>query len=293
MDIWDLDEAQDEPIHHLPYVRNAITAVESDTVMKSLRKGEDAPGSEALIMEVVKHQTSISLPALRRCIKRHHVSRRHSPEWDENMIAMQYIEGQTLSDCWNLFSFWTKLRVIWTLRQYISQLRRVVSPYSNRPGPIGGTEAIPPPGSIFFECAKPFETPNDLAEWYNRQQRANESDRRVSPELPYFPDASPLVLTHADLHLENILYDETGRVWLIDWGHAGFLPRWFEYVTAVNIAYTTRAPSSWRLFLPLITRPYFAHESWAEHTLIHLPPGRMEAIIGLDVVWRYLRSFFT
>ena len=48
-------------------------------------------------------------------------------------------------------------------------------------------------------------------------------------------DASlPLVLTHLDLHPGNIIVGDDGRVWLIDWEHAGFYPQWFEYASMVD-----------------------------------------------------------
>ena len=44
----------------------------------------------------------------------------------------------------------------------------------------------------------------------------------------------PLVLTHLDIHPDNVIVGDDGRVWLIDWELAGFYPQWFEYVGMVD-----------------------------------------------------------
>lgn len=62
-------------------------------------------------------------------------------------------------------------------------------------------------------------------------------NRRITkyPPGPMTFDASlPLVLTHLDLHPGNIIVGDDGRVWLIDWEHAGFYPQWFEYASMVE-----------------------------------------------------------
>lgn len=51
-------------------------------------------------------------------------------------------------------------------------------------------------------------------------------------------------------------------------------------------------PSSWRLLLPLITGPWFAHEAWAEQAWLVTRRDDEKGHLGLDVVWNYMRSFF-
>ena len=37
-----------------------------------------------------------------------------------------------------------------------------------------------------------------------------------------------------DLHLKNIILDRDGKLWLIDWAHAGFYPPYFEVAVIVG-----------------------------------------------------------
>ena len=136
--------------------------------MKRVEWAEEGP-SEALILELLQQQTSILTPAFRRNI----MTRRPETFFGEPyidklcLIAMQYVPGRPLRVVWPTLSLWGKLRVIWTLRQYIRQLRRVSSPYSNRTGPLGGSDPLRPPGQIFFDKAPPCATSDDLKNWFD------------------------------------------------------------------------------------------------------------------------------
>ena len=43
-------------------------------------------------------------------------------------------------------------------------------------------------------------------------------------------DIKDLVMCHMDVHLHNLMVDDSGKLWLIDWDCAGFYPEFFEYV---------------------------------------------------------------
>lgn len=58
----------------------------------------------------------------------------------------------------------------------------------------------------------------------------NRRIRQWPPQPIPFDDSLPLVLTHLDIHPDNVILDNDNRVWLIDWELAGFYPQWFEYV---------------------------------------------------------------
>jgi hypothetical protein len=136
-----------------------------------------------------------------------------------------------LAECWTELSWWKKLRIAFTLRGYIRQLRRIKG---TRPGPLGGDRACQIEGVCFGErLAGPFETYPELAAWFNRKMvAAKRHPRSKIPENPApFDDSMPLNLTHHDLHMHNIILGDDGQLWIIDWGRAGFLPPWFEYAT--------------------------------------------------------------
>ena len=51
-----------------------------------------------------------------------------------------------------------------------------------------------------------------------------------SSDVGNFDDSAPLVLTHQDLNMRNLIVGDDGRLWVIDWAWSGFYPRWFEFV---------------------------------------------------------------
>lgn len=60
----------------------------------------------------------------------------------------------------------------------------------------------------------------------------------------YLPTTTgPLVFTHHDLAPRNILLDESGRLWLVDWDIAGWYPCYFEYAAMHNFI-----PEHWTWF---------------------------------------------
>ena len=81
-----------------------------------------------------------------------------------------------------------------------------------------------------------------------------------------FDGSGPLVLTHQDLNLRNIIVGEDGRLWLIDWAWSGYYPPWFEYVTAQSqsehAAVSGTDDEFWKTLIPFICGPYFKQERW-------------------------------
>jgi thiamine kinase-like enzyme len=59
---------------------------------------------------------------------------------------------------------------------------------------------------------------------------ANKLPRYHPSRNDLFDNSEPLVLTHQDLNLRNLIVGEDGHLWIIDWGWAGYHPWWFEYV---------------------------------------------------------------
>jgi phosphotransferase family enzyme len=82
------------------------------------------------------------------------------------------------------------------------------------------------------------------------------------PDTEPFDDSRPLVFTHADLSMRNIIFGRDGRIWLVDWDWSGFFPPWFEYVSMVYAAENDKAPGSWNYLIPFIADPLFKHMKW-------------------------------
>ncbi|CAG8408617.1 unnamed protein product [Penicillium salamii] len=87
------------------------------------------------------------------------------------------------------------------------------------------------PGLLFFDLEPhgPFHSDQELWDavalnldlpqhiWENLKKRLSKCE--------------PYVLTHCDLNLGNIMIHE-GKVSILDWEYAAFLPIWYEYVAA-------------------------------------------------------------
>ncbi|GLB36840.1 putative choline/ethanolamine kinase [Lyophyllum shimeji] len=172
-------------------------------------------------------RTTIPIPAVRRVLGADQMSG----------IIIDYIPGRTLAHCWPALTFWQRVRIIWIIRGYIRQLRRV------RPTKAGSRALFPGPvanepeeciGPMFTEYgAGPFASYEELTAWFMHKLDVNRRVTKYPPESQRmaFDSSLPLVLTHLDLHPNNVIVGDDGRVWLIDWETAGFYPQWFEYAS--------------------------------------------------------------
>jgi hypothetical protein len=86
----------------------------------------------------------------------------------------------------------------------------------------------------------------------------------ADPDSEPFDDSMPLVFTHQDLTMRNIILGKDGKIWLVDWGMSGFYPLWFEHVTMVYAAERCTTSVSWNHLIPFITDPLFKHMKWMD-----------------------------
>ena len=75
--------------------------------------------------------------------------------------------------------------------------------------------------------------------------------RQIAKVAKPFDDRGPLVYTHQDLHMQNIILGDDGQLWIIDWDLAGFYPIFFEYI-GIRIMEKV-LPPSFNRWIPLIT----------------------------------------
>lgn len=92
--------------------------------------------NEERAISLVRQATTIPVPVVRRAIVSH------------DALILDYIPGPTLKESWSYMSVWQRVRVIWTIRQYVKQLRTVTIPPF--PGPIG-SEPQACHGCMFIE----------------------------------------------------------------------------------------------------------------------------------------------
>ncbi|KAK0452208.1 kinase-like domain-containing protein [Desarmillaria tabescens] len=217
-----------------------------------------APGSppEALAQELVRNSTNIPVPAIRRVIPH---------EKGCALIVMDYIPGVSLSAAWPRMSLWQKIRTALTVRRYVRQLRSIPHPRPGIPGPLAeGGVPVPCISPAIFSFMRPvrgpFTTTAEFLAYFNTAPKFGPGLRLLPlPRKPTLTDEK-LVLSHADLAPRNLIVGDDGQLWLIDFGHAGFYPIWFEYV---NTSMDARLESgreydlAWRTLIPFICDPYY------------------------------------
>lgn len=93
--------------------------------------------------------------------------------------------------------------------------------------------------------AGPFASQEELAAWLAHKCDVNRRMRHVPPPNVSFDFSLPLVLTHLDLHPQNIILDTNHRLWIIDWEFSGFYPQWFEYAV-MRRGWDILGPWKWR-----------------------------------------------
>ncbi|THH18700.1 hypothetical protein EW146_g2325 [Bondarzewia mesenterica] len=238
----------------------SITHITPNTVMKPAQDFEEDPteASEALALQLVFTETTIPVPRVRRVVK----------DQSYQYIVMDFIPGRQLSEIWPSLSFMAKIRISMTLRRYIRELRAIRSSHSTVPGPLSSRGPRICESPIFGPIQSdrgPFASYGKLSAFFNERNRM--SSRGSPAEL--FDDASPLVFTHQDLNMRNLLLGEDGRLWLIDWAWAGFYPRWFEFVAMMRQAENEEIVSGrkeplWDALIPFICNPYFRQEEWLD-----------------------------
>ncbi|KAI1788480.1 kinase-like domain-containing protein [Ganoderma leucocontextum] len=222
-ELFNLFEASGE--HEFPQPSliksTSVRQIASDAVMKVRPEESD---SEPVTMHLVRETTTIPVPAVRRYFNYR----------GRSVVIMDFIPGQTLADRWPSLSYWRRFWVLYTIRRYIRELRRVEVPgtprHSQFPGRIGREPQVCY-GPMFSEYGGgPFASYDELTSWFMHKLDVNRQIRGAPTEDVRFDSSLPLVLTHLDLHPNNVILDRKGRVWLIDWEHAGFYPQWFEYM---------------------------------------------------------------
>ncbi|KAK0479887.1 hypothetical protein EDD18DRAFT_1295467 [Armillaria luteobubalina] len=263
-DTW-TDEEIIRAIESAPYLESSddkLVQISEDTVVKLCRDW-DSTTSEALAMDLVRKQTRIAIPRMRRVIRHLH------PEGN-GLIVMDLVrDSQQLRVTWPSLSLWGKLKVILTIRLYLWQLRRVQHASSSRiPGPLGPAP-LPCNGLQFgFDEKGPFPTISALETHFRKEHAAAEV--RASRGWAPSPDCKPLdpsaftslMFTHNDLNMRNLLLDKDGVLWVVDWGWAGFYPPWFEFLGMRYATQKDKDPESWQECIKYMAEPAVEVEGW-------------------------------
>jgi hypothetical protein len=190
--------------------------------------------SERENMAYVRQHTNIPVPQPRYP---------HMSQW----LVMDLVKGRMLLECWDKQSAFMKFRIACTMRIYISQLQRLR-------GTIPGTVAGGIVNGVLFEHERrgPFRDSTRFRHYYEMISKSGWVSVVIArrsmgilplPGPPVMGVEWPLVFTHGDFNLGNIMLSDDGVLWIIDWETGGFFPPWLE---TVGIRYFDSAPKSWR-----------------------------------------------
>ena len=142
---------------------------------------------------------------------------RSDPSWGRGYLFMEYISGKNLGDL-DLDSHPEIVPQVANIIQHLGQIGG-----GQVPGPVGGGE---PQGYLWGDdgTRTVFNSTTDMSHWLNKRLIL----RNKSIDLTSYP----LVLCHMDLCRRNMILMEDGKsICLVDWGHAGLFPRFFELAT--------------------------------------------------------------
>jgi aminoglycoside phosphotransferase (APT) family kinase protein len=228
--------------------------------------------SELMAMELVRSQTTIPVPRARKLYDGRHIEQGYG----NGFVLMDRIPGATrLASRWPSLSLWQKIVVVLTMRNYLRQIRHVRSPaHALTPGPLGsGPQDCD--GLQFGDHTdmplerRMFDSSADLAGFYERWLRyfrllvARGHVQGTPPPEPLPVGCfSPLVFTHNDLNMRNIIMDDTDTLWIIDWAWSGFYPPSFEYLAMRFAGQLDDAPADWQWAVRFMAEPAFDIEDW-------------------------------
>ena len=270
-DLWRLNAER-----HKELAQARILRTSPGTVTKFETDYYNGPPSEGLTLDLVFHHTTIPVPRVRRIIN----TGAYSPARDDLAIVMDYIPGRRLLEVWPNMSLFAKLRVAFILRGYVRQLRTIRHPRSSVPGPVGPDDEARSIKCLLMSgeydrWPEPIQSYPELSAWWNRKYAASmKLAARAHVDLPLeaFDNSEPMVLTHCDINMRNVLVGDDGRLYLIDYGMSGFYPPWFEYVNwkywlwlecGGEEAELDRKDYWWNLLIPFISMgPYTKQERW-------------------------------
>ena len=156
-------------------------------------------------------------------------STRPGHPWPKGYLFMEYIPGLTLEQEGPDLSHSTVAEDICEcLAETVLELSSITDNNNGIPGPVGGGKPLK--GYLWGDNGTKvvLNSVNDLNHWLNK--RLNHINKEIEVR-PY-----PLVLCHLDLSRRNIKLmrdcskktNSNYSICLLDWGHAGLFPRFFE-----------------------------------------------------------------
>jgi Ser/Thr protein kinase RdoA (MazF antagonist) len=190
----------------------------SDKVV--VKRGFGVRAQEAAIQDLAHRHVD---PAIVRVPRVYRFFEEMTPRWSSprGYLFMEYLDGWTLDD----LDLGVHADIVPRVANIIAHLGRISHPV---PGPLGGGKAR---GYIWSDegARAVFHSPDDLNAWVNKRlalhRKMGKHDKTIDVS------SEEMVLCHMDLVRRNMIMLPDRTICLVDFGHAGLFPRFFEAVS--------------------------------------------------------------
>lgn len=184
-----------------------------------LKCGDSVLAPEAKTLKLVHSETGIRVPRVHRSFQ---IDDETKYFGTMGYILMDYIDGDNVGDCWKHLTKNQKENIVHQTAEMVAQLQAIDFPTA---GPLGGG---PCRGRFFTDySAGPFKDAAEMQNWFNHKLAICKHFNQAPKDTPAF-EFTKFVLVHQDISPRNMMFDESGAVWLIDWADAGAYPPAFE-----------------------------------------------------------------
>ncbi|KAJ5150472.1 Aminoglycoside phosphotransferase [Penicillium coprophilum] len=224
LDGKDLDSVTDETLVTLLESAPSLHTLGGTKVVRLSRNlvmkgGGTVLPCEAETLKFVASKTSIRVPRVYRTFQ---VEDETQYFGTKGYIVMDFIPGQPLDKCWADLPSDNQRQIATQIADVIKEMQSIVI---LQPGPFGGGKFR---GRLFTDySAGPFKDCAELQGWFNHKLDICKHVNQCPKDIPPFRFHT-FVLTHQDISPRNLILDDNGEVWLIDWAYAGAYPPAFE-----------------------------------------------------------------
>ncbi|KAL3457434.1 kinase-like domain-containing protein [Aspergillus heterothallicus] len=200
----------------------AVVRISAEIAVKI---GRGVTASEAATQAFAQKELDPSIACVPKVYR--YFRRPRGPAGDEyGYLFMQYIPGQNLHDL--------NPEALPDLVPHVVKIVNALGQISgSKPGPAGGGTPV---GHIYGDhgAKTAFDSIQAMNVYMNKRLAYRNAylaqHRSIHCDDSLDLTAYPLVLCHGDLCRRNIILKEDGSLCLLDWGYAGFYPRFFELV---------------------------------------------------------------
>ena len=140
-------------------------------------------------------------------------------------IVMEYIKGTGLDTYQhhNILDTEAMAEIVERIVNALNHLLQIPVLHDQAPGPVGGGA---PTGYLWSEtgAGTSFTSLTDMEHWLNKRLALHELGGHAKLDLK----SLELSMCHTDLAPRNIILQNDGGIYFLDWAYAGFYPRLFE-----------------------------------------------------------------